>query len=70
MPKTDHRNGTKMVGDNQETDKMLSNGKTPKESSESEALSRDETEDKNKGLPIDRGWAWVVLGGTYHIIRD
>ena len=60
MPKTELRNGVKKEGKGHETEQMLSNGKAPMESRESE----NEAVGNNRGLPIDRGWAWVVLGGT------
>ena len=65
MTKPELRNGIKMdqEDERQETEEMLSNGRTLTKSHESE----DETEDKNQGLPIDRGWAWVVLGGTFEL---
>ena len=40
-----------------------------------EGHETDVAEDETKGLPIDRGWAWVVLAGNlnynnyYYIIR-
>ena len=61
MPKPELRNGIQMDDECQATEEMLSNGKTPTESHQSE------DEDKNQGLPIDRGWAWVVLGGTFEL---
>ena len=30
-----------------------------------EGHETDVAEDETKGLPIDRGWAWVVLAGNY-----
>ena len=61
MPKPELRNGIQMDDECQATEEMLSNGTTPTESHQSE------DEDKNQGLPIDRGWAWVVLGGTFEL---
>ena len=54
MPKTEIRNEIYMDDECKVIEEMLSDGKTLTKTHE----SRDETEDRNQGLPIDRDWAW------------
>ena len=60
MTDTKQSNGIKKGEKNEEAEVMLSNGDTSQNNSR-----RDSAADDNKGLPIDRGWAWVVLAGMY-----
>lgn len=36
--------------------------------SEKEKVAVDDVADEKKHLPIDRGWAWVIVSGMYNLL--
>lgn len=74
MSNAEQRNGkAQSKASSEERDRMLPNGTPTGKTAEDPHYSEPEI-DGTRGLPIDRGWAWVVLGGRlardYTIILD
>ena len=60
MSDAEKKNGVVIEETQNDKKEILSNGRETNAVNEADVL-----EDGTKGLPIDRGWAWVVLTGNY-----